>query len=1329
MPQEQPDFDSYWDTATPPDFDSYWDAGEPQGPGFVGTVKDVGRQVAQGLGRFGRSTMRQVAGVQDRMMSDIPGARHVLMPVPAVQDVLQRLPGDKSPARRLSDYLEQPGTPKPADAYYKPPETLPGAVASIATPIAAEGLKYIAGGGAIRSAAGIGARTAAPIVARGVRGAGQRIARGTGRATVDAMSVAPIDIVTAFSPEDTSAAAFAQLLSTEKGRELSDRIGFIPSVESLREWSEDPGKAALFEMTFGWSADMLLRGLAGTVAAPLRAAAGRIDVQPGAERGIREFAEGLGQTGRDVPLPEPAFVPEPGPVRAPRTIEPGTVEGLDEFSAARATTARDDALLDELRQGARLDELETRVPLPEPSRVLPGPDEAGGPLLRGGPQGAGGPPPAPLVPEPRPIDVRTLGGAPPEVTAALGRAGVGSVAGGAVGATIDEEDPLRGALLGAGVGATLAAGVPALARKAPTARPSYMQDPAVREVISTVGPEGGAPSTGVISRLTDKAGALKSKFITRIIDEAAPLKEAGRALEGSERLASEAARARGYKGAALSRLETNFQPVVDAARGHEEGIVALSKAERAIELLDAGLEKTDIDRATLEQTVQTLSAVPEVRAGVDALRAYYRSLLDHKLANGVISHEQYQAIVASGKAYIPFLRELEEGLSAGTVQFAPDGTLKSGATGIRRMGEEKASSRTVDPFRQAIDDTLEAERRVSKQRVTNMFAEIVDQNMEAAEAMGVRFVDSAVAGKRGARVTPVNVGGERRWMEIADDEIYQAFASFDPYVGNIFTRALSVPKTWLREGTTSLPDFAIANGIRDNVMAGIQYPFAGRAAATGATAGAAVGAVTAEEGERLEGAVKGGLSGLGMGAMAPHIARTLDAMRDIIGPKIGGDSAVYQEWLREGGGGFGFYPRDKKGAERLLKEMRKEGIDPSDIVSPRKWWDTLQTINRVVEEAPRVARFKYLKDQGQDVAAAIAGSRDISLDFGRIGAHTKGISAMTAFFNAQVQGWDKLARLLKNPKTWATGAATITAPSIGLWLINKDNPEYWDRPQWERNLFWLVPKGGDEKGFWRIPKPFEVGFIFGSIPERVLDYAYKKDPEALQFAMRDMLSQYGSGALPLPTGAEPVIENIADYSFFRGRPIDPKQFENLPPELQYDERTSTAAIAAGRAVGASPSKIENLVRGIGGSLAGEVLNVTTSLAKKLGLDDRPENLDRSIPLLRRFETSEVRWGERELALRRKINQGERVFNAVKEYAQNGETERAREYALDHMDELRRYQQLRTASRLLDNARQARQDIQQSDMDADEKREAIIMINERVSQVSEALTTATLPEGG
>jgi hypothetical protein len=972
---------------------------------------------------------------------------------------------------------------------------------------------------------------------------------------------------------------------------------------------------------------------------------------------------------------------------------------------------------------------------------------------------------------------------------ASGRTVAGAAAGGAAGGAVDlsqgdDSNPIEGMLLGAGL-----ANAPAMVRRLrgpQGARPAYLQDPAVQTVLGTVSEGEQAPS--ILSRLTGARGKLKQAgrdLYTTFIDEAAPLKRFGREVEGSERLADEAARAKGWSGAANITLQREFRPVVQMAKGHEDGVVALTKAQRALELLDAGLEKTDIPRETLEQTVAALEQVPEVKRAADALRAYYRSLLDRKLANGVLSQEQYDEITQSGNYYIPFVRDFFSDINtkpAGGL----GGKLLAKGTGVRRMDEGKARAKTVDPFKQAILDTMEAERRIAKQRVTNLVAEIVES--EGGEVPGIirkvppKFIGETTDGRvlteapysQDGKVVEANVGGKRTFYEVLDEDLYDAWAAFDPYTGNWATKLLRPFKELLRFGVTANPLFALANGIRDFSMSVVQYPsvVSMRPSVASAAGGAAVGAAADDE-NRLRGALGGAAAvSAGLGALnaGAHIGRTLSAMQDILGPEVmgsviggtagafagneqdhpflgflagaavgagvgkaagmvglKGNRATYEAWQAGGGSGFGFYARNEADAARALRMLQSDGVSMEDVLNIKRWGDAISFISRAVEEAPRLARYKNILANGGDEAAAIAASRDLSLDFARQGRGMKGLNATNAFLNAQVQGWDKLARLL-NPTTeqgkraYGIAATTILAPSVALWSLNMSNDArrdaYLSRPQWERNLYWLVPKdvlGGEVGSFYRVPKPFEVGFIFASIPERVLDYAYSKDPEALKFALSDMATQYGPGAmLPLTTLGEPLIENIANHDFFRGRPVVTPGLDELPGELQYDDKTSSVAVGIGKLTGYSPQKIDNFVRDITGSLGGEALRQSSKLARNVGLDTRPEPPEKGGPFLARFETQPDQISDMEMAVYRRWREAEAAYQGAQHLYKQGQTDRLAEFVRENRDQLLAYEQLKQVRADLDEVWDARRQVEASDLPAERKREILTRINQAVA---------------
>jgi hypothetical protein len=231
---------------------------------------------------------------------------------------------------------------------------------------------------------------------------------------------------------------------------------------------------------------------------------------------------------------------------------------------------------------------------------------------------------------------------------------------------------------------------------------------------------------------------------------------------------------------------------------------------------------------------------------------------------------------------------------------------------------------------------------------------------------------------------------------------------------------------------------------------------------------------------------------------------------------------------------------------------------------------------------------------------------------------------LVAFWNAQVQGLNKLARAFRERPMQTTFKATsgITLPSVLLYLNNRNDPRYQELPQWQKDLFWIIPVG-DDGPIIRIPKPFEVGIIFGTVPEHILTWLDKNDPEALTSAAKTLMEASAPGYIP--TGLQPIIENIANYSFFRQRPIVSEGKQALPKELQADRYTSETAKEVGKLIKQSPAKIENLFVSYTGGLGKYALDASDKLLKTLGVVSPPSEPAKTLsdrPFIRAFVARE-----------------------------------------------------------------------------------------------------------
>lgn len=840
--------------------------------------------------------------------------------------------------------------------------------------------------------------------------------------------------------------------------------------------------------------------------------------------------------------------------------------------------------------------------------------------------------------------------------------------------------------------------------------------PAVQQVLGTIA-HGNRPALAPAEALSTA-----EQLYTRGVDELYPLRKMGRATEGTERLSNVATQGAGWPGMARVHAEEHLKPILTRVAGKEREVMALAKAQRDLDLRARGLEKTDTPPAVSQAAVTVLEADPVVKQGAKDLQKYFRGLLDVRLREGIIDQAQYNGIVATGDFYTPFAREFAVPEVGGAGGGAAGGKRMNRTTGVRRMDTGKARSKTVDPFETAHQATFGTMQAVAKQRVTNIVGDLVGRFPAEAAPFVKQVASDAAAAKEGAVIVEPIVNGRRVRLQVTDPDMARAWSAYDRPTQSLFTKLGGAFKRVLQAGVTGDPGFMAANVTRDVVQRTTQVPFTARqgmAAGVGAVAGALSGDDTDTPATKILRVLAGAGTGAAFARLAPAVAANVRALADITK-----GAPIYKQFLKDGGEMFGLYPRSQADARKALDRLRKSGVSLSDVVSPSSWWEGLQWVGSATEQATRLAEYKVAKAGGASAAEAVGRSRDVSLDFSKQGSQTKPYSAVTAFWNPTVQGWDKLVRQLKDPKMVAATATTITAPSVALWMVNKDNPEYQDRPLWEKNMFWLLPKGG-EGGFWRVPKPFQLGFLFGSVPERFLDYMHDHDAERLGASLKDITGSSFEGILPLPTAVTPLVENLTNYDFFRQRPVVSRP--DLPAELQSDDRTSAVALGVSHLLGVSPQKTDNLLRDYTGSLGGLALDATSALARASGLDSRAAPVDPTTPIVGRFSTKATSQPEAEAQFRRKHDALSAIYRGGNELVHRAERSESpadlaavHAYAEEHRDDLMEYERLRPLKTAFDAAADARREIRaNTTLSVEQKREQLAGIESRLRAFIEA----------
>lgn len=445
-----------------------------------------------------------------------------------------------------------------------------------------------------------------------------------------------------------------------------------------------------------------------------------------------------------------------------------------------------------------------------------------------------------------------------------------------------------------------------------------------------------------------------------------------------------------------------------------------------------------------------------------------------------------------------------------------------------------------------------------------------------------------------------------------------------------------------------------------------------------------------------------------------HPIEMVQAMGDIVKKNDN-----YYRWLRSGGANGAFLDLTNnyitKNVTKLQNETNFMGSVRNLVSKPV---DFMRVAAELSEQAPRLAEFKKVSKGaagGEQLTEAGFAAREITLDFQRVGAKVSALNSITAFMNVSIQGLDKTARAFKdNPKaTTAKSLAYLTVPSLLLWAAQKDDPRYQEIPRWQKDLFWIVLT---KDQVYRIPKPMELGIVFGSLPERVAESYFTDNPNGF----KDFQKTLFEGITPsvLPDVATPVIEQYFNKSFFTGNDIVPHHLKDVFPEYQFVEYTSESAKTLGKFVShfdknaslASPLVLENYIRSWGGSLGSYALQTTDLMLEKAGVfpeDIGPSNTLSDIPFIKAFA---VRFPSAQATSIQDFydnyDKTNRVMKTIKHLAKEGDFENLqKELALEENRE--NFIKLDGIKQGISNQREFIKKIyKMPDMDRDEKRQLI-----------------------
>ena len=684
----------------------------------------------------------------------------------------------------------------------------------------------------------------------------------------------------------------------------------------------------------------------------------------------------------------------------------------------------------------------------------------------------------------------------------------------------------------------------------------------------------------------------------------------------------------------------------------------------------------------------------------DEYQVYNRGLLKFLVQSGMISDQERKNLEQYD--YIPFYRAIEDELYDG------DGVVFKQAKGPNTTEVFNNPKKTIKEYsggQGKIGDLVENSIRNAQAYLDSGLKNVAMQKaselmVQTGEGRYLKSQKEATSGK----VVRFKENGKDVFFEITGDpQLYLALTSMTPRQTKGIFKAMESLARVFREGITHAPPFMIANLIRGD-MAGV---------------------VTVD---------------------AP-ITPGLDSARGFRNA-LKNTELVQELKLIAGVGGYAMGEDSRNSSEKFLRDLRLRNKEYNLVATPRaaadvvsKMWNGLTKLGEASELATREAIMRKLMADGMSKGDAAYEALNL-INFNRRGANTTALGSavsslvpLVPFLNARIQGLYRTFEPLTTGKE-ANRANTIKkglmlmGANMALYSLMSQDDRWEDEAEHRKLAYHIIYPDqiglGDVLGNKTIliPRAFEVGAIFTTLPELILDSIRQKDGDIVSSGVaHTFLNTFSFN--PIPQAARPLIEIAANYDFFTGRQLD------SAAQLRYSPsaRTGPTTPAVSQKMSElsqetlSPNQIGQVIEGYLGTLGSYTLSaMDVVLAETGAIPERPtgvfgDSLAGKVTEalgFGRFVKPEVDPSNRHIndfyELKSEVD---RIYATVNRYKKSGEVEKAVELIEDNRAKLSQRKRLLSINENLRKINEQIRLVRSSDQSANQKQTRLkVLIGQR-----------------
>jgi hypothetical protein len=566
-----------------------------------------------------------------------------------------------------------------------------------------------------------------------------------------------------------------------------------------------------------------------------------------------------------------------------------------------------------------------------------------------------------------------------------------------------------------------------------------------------------------------------------------------------------------------------------------------------------GSGMSDDQASDILNAAQQSGKYADLEAVGDKIVALNAKTLDSLLAEGLIEQEQYDALKAKYRYYVPL-----RGHTEATDDTHPDSPRTGSRYDIRGKEFQQAYGRTSEADSTLAYSILQARQaiiRIEKNRVGKRFLRLAQANPNEAfwqinRKDMKKIVDKNTGLVRNVydpgttqaeNVYAIKVGGKAYHVTIHHTGLLRAMKGIGAENMHGLVVAFYKINRFLAGMNTSYdPEFIFRNLLRDLQQTGIVL-----------------------QEEKIRGLTRNVLKSM------PKAAAGMNAM-------LRGDTNT--EWSRyardyaDAGGKMGFMgmndiATEKASLERLMKEQNPSASLKAWMVVRDEVVGRLDRYNDSIENTLRLATYVHMRKAGVSRDKAASAARELTVNFNRKGEWSSGINAFYMFFNAAMQGGATMAMRLARSKTVRRVCFGIMVAAFLQDMLNRmlagdddDGENRYDKIPDEikaKNGIIMLPKALEEKyGVPYLKWPLPLGYNMFHIAGTQVGHAVAGARSPLEAAgetvgaVADAFNPLGTGGTLLnffaPTLLDPAADIATNTDYF-GEDIMPRSYDDTQP--------------------------------------------------------------------------------------------------------------------------------------------------------------------------------------